>query len=136
MSSLFFESANTPQVTGKINFVNPKKNSGLWFDPSNFADPNPGAFGNVPHALCCGPAISNTDMVISKATPITERWKTEFRAEFYNTWNHTQFGNPDGNFSDGAASFVNGVNTGGTFGLIQRVREDPRVIQFALKVMF
>ncbi len=136
MSSLFFESANTPQATGKINFVNPKKNSGLWFDPSNFADPNPGAFGNVPHALCCGPAISNTDMVISKATAITERWKTEFRAEFYNTWNHTQFANPDGNFSDGAADIENGVNTGGTFGLVQRVREDPRVIQFALKVMF
>jgi hypothetical protein len=136
MSSVFFESANTPQASGPIQFVNPKTNNGLWFNPSNFNDPNPGAFGNVPHALCCGPAISNTDLVISKATPINERWKTEFRAEFYNTWNHTQFANPDGNFTDGPADFVNGVNTGGTFGLIQRTREDPRVIQFALKLMF
>ncbi|MFZ0735521.1 MAG: TonB-dependent receptor [Candidatus Acidiferrales bacterium] len=136
MSSFFFEDANTPQVTGNIKFVNPKSNGGVWFNPSNFADPNPGAFGNVPHALCCGPAISNTDLVITKKTSISERWDTEFRAEFYNTWNHTQFANPDGDFSDGAANVVDGVNTGGTFGLIQKVREDPRVIQFALKLMF
>jgi hypothetical protein len=136
MSSFFFEDANTPEATGGIQFVNPKKNNGVWFNPSNFSDPNPGAFGNVPHALCCGPAISNTDLVITKATPINERWSTEFRAEFYNAWNHTQFGNPDGNFSDGAANFVNGVNEGGTFGLIQNVREGPRVMQFALKLMF
>jgi hypothetical protein len=125
MSSVFFESANTPQVSGPVQFQNPKTNGGYWFNPSNFADPAPGAYGNVPHALCCGPAISNTDMVISKTTPINERWKTEFRAEFYNTWNHTQFRNPDGNFSDGP-----------TFGLIQKTREDPRVIQFGLKLMF
>ncbi len=136
MSSVFFEDANTPQVTGKIQFVNPKSNNSQWFLSSNFSDPTAGGFGNVPHALCCGPAISNTDLVISKQTPFNERWKSEFRAEFYNTWNHTQFANPDGNFTDGAANFVNGVNQGGTFGLILKTREDPRVIQFGLKLMF
>ncbi len=52
----------------------------------------------MPHAFCCGPAISNTDLAIEKRTPINERLNTEFRAEFYNAWNHTQFANPDGNF--------------------------------------
>jgi hypothetical protein len=136
MSSLFFESANTPEVSGSIQFINPKTNHNEWFNPSNFNDPALAVYGNVPHALCCGPAISNTDLVISKDTPINERWKTEFRAEFYNAWNHTQFQNPDGNFSDAPANFVDGANIGGTFGLIQKTREDPRVIQFALKVMF
>jgi hypothetical protein len=136
MTSADFEDTNTPEITGPIQFLNPKANEGQWFNAANFSSPNPGTFGNVPHALCCGPAISNTDIVIAKNTTINERWKTEFRAEFYNAWNHTQFANPDGNFSDGAPDFVNGVNNGGTFGLVQNVREQPRVMQFALKLFF
>lgn len=124
MSSFFFEDANTPQITGKVQFLNPKTNNGQYFSTSNIVAPTQGTFGNLPHALCCGPAISNTDLVISKKTKINEKWNTEFRAEFYNTWNHTQFGNPDGNFSDS------------TFGIIQKTRVDPRLIQFGFKVSF
>ncbi|HTV57439.1 MAG TPA: carboxypeptidase regulatory-like domain-containing protein [Verrucomicrobiae bacterium] len=130
MSSFFFEDANTPEATGPVQFLNPKTNGGVWFNSANISDPNPGTFGNIPHALCCGPAISNTDLVIAKNTAINERWNTEFRAEFYNAWNHTQFANPDGNFSDGSPA------DGGTFGQILNLREQPRVIQFALKLMF
>jgi len=123
--SYFFEDANTPEVTGPVQFVNPKTNANhQWFDPSNISDPAPGTFGNMPHSLCCGPPISNTDFSIEKHTSIGERWSTEFRAEFFNLWNHTQFANPDGNFSDL------------TFGQITKTREDPRVIQFALKFLF
>ena len=82
-----------------------------------------GTFGNTPHALCCGPALSDTDLVIAKRTPITERINTEFRAEFYNAFNHTEFQNIDGNFSNS------------TFGQVLRLR-DPRVMQFALKFLF
>ena len=78
----------------------------------------------MPHSLCCGPPLSNADIALVKHTPINEHWNSEFRAEFYNAWNHTQFANPDGNFSDT------------TFGQIQKTREDPRVIQFALKFLF
>jgi hypothetical protein len=129
-SSFFFEDANTPQVTGKVQFTNPKSatnvanGTAFYLDPGNISDPGAGQFGNLPHALCCGPALSNTDLVISKKTPINERWNTEFRAEFYNAWNHTQFANPDGNFSDS------------TFGQILKIREGPRVIQFGFKVLF
>ena len=61
--------------------------------------------------------------MIAKRTPITERINTEFRAEFYNTWNHTEFTNPDGNFSSS------------TFGLVLNTRP-PRVMQFGLKILF
>ncbi len=132
-SSYFFEDANTPYSTGPVQFVNPKVNTGngnFWFNKSTFCDPfstscpqQLGTFGNTPHSLCCGPALSNTDLVIAKRTPINERWNTEFRAEFYNAWNHTEFTNPDGNFTDS------------TFGQVLKTR-DPRVMQFALKVMF
>ena len=123
-SSFFFEDANTPQVDGRVQFVNPKANGNQWFTSGNINDPAAGTFGNMPHALCCGPALSNTDIALVKHTAINERWTSEFRAEFYNAWNHTQFANPDGNFSDT------------TFGLIQKTRKDPRVIQFALKFLF
>jgi hypothetical protein len=136
-SSYFYEDANTPYSNGPVHFVNPKTNvvvngtnEHFWFDTSTFCDPfsascpqQLGTFGNTPHSMCCGPALSNTDLVIAKRTPINERWNTEFRAEFYNAWNHTEFTNPDGNFSDS------------TFGQVLKTR-DPRVMQFALKVMF
>ena len=147
-SSFFYEDANTPYSTAPVHFVNPKnvltiggvpQEGNFWFNPATFCDPlagfpatgappsscaqAKGSFGNTPHAMCCGPALSNTDLVIAKKTPINERWSTEFRAEFYNAWNHTEFENPDGNFSDS------------TFGQVQKAR-DPRVMQFALKVMF
>jgi hypothetical protein len=133
-SSEFFEGANTPEITGPIHFTNPRAVNGSnlnhsWFDATNFSDPNLGYFGNVPHSLCCGPAISNTDLVISKKTKIGERWDSEFRAEFYNAWNHTQFSNPDGNFADGSPP-------NGTFGTITNTREGPRVMQFGLKFLF
>jgi outer membrane receptor protein involved in Fe transport len=130
MGSFDFEVANTPQVTGKVQFTNPRivnPSSGLnhnWFKTGNISDPGLGTFGNMPHSLCCGPALSNTDISIEKQTRINERWNTEFRAEFYNAWNHTQFANPDGNFTDF------------TFGQIQKVRETPRVIQFGFKILF
>jgi outer membrane receptor protein involved in Fe transport len=128
-SSFFFEDANTPQATGPVSthrtvVAVPGSLNQVFAISGTINDPNPGTFGNLPHALCCGPALSNTDLVISKKTPINERWNTEFRAEFYNAWNHTQFNNPDGNFSDS------------TFGQILRTREDPRVLQFALKFLF
>lgn len=128
-SSEFFEGANTPVAAGPVQFLNPKTNGNFWFDPTNFTDAtvtgtNYGVFGNTPHSLCCGPAISNTDLVIAKNTKIGERWNSEFRAEFYNAWNHTQFNNPDGDFADS------------TFGEILKTREGPRVMQFALKFMF
>src|SRR5579862_8443904 len=122
-SSFFFESAGQPEITGKVHFLNPKTNNGFYFATNNINDSAPGTYGNSPHALCCGPAINNSDIMLNKKTRISERFDTEFRAEFYNAWNHTQFNNPDGDFSDT------------TFGQILKAR-DPRVIQFALKVLF
>jgi hypothetical protein len=135
-SSIFFESTATPYMAGPLQRLNPKTNGGLWFNTSNFCDATTilpstggacpqalGTFGNTPHALCCGPALNNTDLVIAKNTPITEKINSEFRAEFYNAWNHTQFENPDGNFTDS------------TFGVITKAR-DPRVMQFAIKFLF
>jgi Carboxypeptidase regulatory-like domain/TonB dependent receptor-like, beta-barrel len=70
------------------------------------------------------PGINNFDFSIFKTFKITESLSSEFRAEFFNGFNHTQFGNPDLSLSDS------------TFGTISSLMHTPREIQFALKLMF
>ena len=79
--------------------------------------------GNAPRTICCGPGVANWDMTLIKDTKLNERWNMQFRAEFFNILNHTQFYNPDGDISDS------------TFGQVQQAR-DPRLVQFALKLAF
>lgn len=94
-----------------------------WFNTAAFAAPAPFRFGNSSRSVLTGPGIANIDLSLGKSFPITERWRTEFRGEFYNLLNHTNFGQP------GA--------TRGTpaFGVISSARE-PRRIQLALRLTF
>jgi hypothetical protein len=84
----------------------------------------PGTIGNAPRTVCCGPGINNWEIAFLKITPLSERFKLEFRGELFNAFNHAQFFQPDGNFTDGS-----------DFGRVKRAR-DPRLIQFALKLSF
>jgi hypothetical protein len=125
-NSFDFEPVGEPNIVAPIRFIDPRKDPNhQFFDPASFADAPLGQFGNAPRTLCCGPRISQSDISIEKKTRLSERFNTEFRAEFFNAWNHTQFLTPDGNFT----------NNGTTFGTVQKAR-DPRQIQFALKVLF
>jgi len=93
---------------------------------TQFFDPNGVplfTFGTLGRNTLRGPGINNWDLGISKRTKITEKTTLEFRAEFFNAWNHAQFLNPD---SNGFSS---------TFGQISQTR-DPRLIQFALKLYY
>jgi len=96
------------------------------FDPNLFSNATvtSGTIGNAPRSICCGPGISNFEVGIQKVTPLSERTRIEFRAEFFNIWNHAQFVNPSGNISNGS-----------DFGRVNRVR-DPRLVQFAVKFFF
>ncbi len=125
-----FEAPGRPIETGPVAFLNPRKNSNYYFCNGgagaagcNIQDPPLGSLGG-PRTICCGAGINNFDMSLQKGIPIGETVHAEFRAEFFNIFNHTQFLNPDGNFSDGP-----------DFGRVTHTR-DPRQIQFALKVAF
>jgi len=127
MNSFDFNLPGRPDQVAPFTTQNPKTNSLYYFDPTIgkiFGDPALGTLGTAPRSICCGPGINNWDMSIHKQTKIGERVGSEFRAEFFNVFNHTQFLNPDGNYSDGFY-----------FGRIQHAR-DPRQIQFALKFFF
>jgi hypothetical protein len=60
-------------------------------------------------------------MGLFKMTPMGERLRVEFRTEIFNVFNHAQFYGVDGNSGD--------------IGQPQKVR-DPRLLQFALKLIF
>jgi hypothetical protein len=130
-NSFDFELPGKPDLIAPFKTQDPRKNGGYYFDPNSFALPVQTAtstplqlLGDAPRTICCGPGISNFDFSIQKITPVGEGKHFEFRAEFFNAFNHTQFLNPDGNISDGA-----------DFGKVKRTR-DPRNIQFALKFAF
>jgi hypothetical protein len=74
-----------------------------------------------------GPGQHNVDLALGKLTPIagSEFVNLEFRAEFFNAFNSSQFANPDTAFSDGAA-----------FGQITATSVAPRIGQLALKLHF
>ena len=70
------------------------------------------------------PGINNWDFQIMKETRVSEKLAAQFRAEFFNGWNHTQFG-------DASTDLVPGQ-----FGRIGGLRIDPREIQFGLKLLW
>ncbi len=85
------------------------------------------SFGNSGRNSVRGPGINNVDLSIFKNFKFSERTNLQFRTEFFNAFNHTQFlisGN-----SNTAFGFL------GSFGQVTQTR-DPRIIQFALKLSF
>jgi len=119
-----FSFPGRPDLVAPFKTLNPRNNGGLFFDPSSFALPSLGSLGSAPRTICCGPGIVNTDLSLQKTFVVREGKSVEFRTEAFNIFNHTQFLNPDGNFSDGS-----------NFGRVTRARS-PRQIQLALKLHF
>ena len=97
-----------------------------FFDPLLFAAPGAGVFGDAPRAVCCGPGFANVDASIHKWFNFTERWKMQFRGDFYNLPNHPNFANPATNRGRGDFATIGStlIGTGG------------RVTQLALRLEF
>ena len=102
-----------------------------WFNPCAFASAPAGELGTAPRAPVYGPRFVNTDFSVMKDFPIRETMRLQFRAEFFNLFNHAQF-------------YLNGVgdtgeqdiNTPSSFGVINNTVNNPRLIQFALRLNF
>jgi hypothetical protein len=124
LDSYDYETIGRPDLVAPFQRLSPQSSGGYYFAPTSFADAALGQIGNAPRTMCCGPGIVNFDFAVHKSIPLTEGKNLDFRTEIFNLFNHTQFFNPDGNISDGAA-----------FGQVTRA-QDPRLIQFALRLMF
>jgi hypothetical protein len=128
VSSLVPNTSNRPDVSGSAHDPHTVAE---WFDTSIYAPSAPGTFGNTPRNSVRGPGRDNWSLSLFKNFMLNQERGSniQFRAEFFNVWNHTQFiGN----------SALNGIsrNLGASdFGKITGAY-DPRTIQLALKLSF
>lgn len=100
-----------------------------WFDPAAFAPAADGQYGNSKRAPFRLPGRDQTDLALSKNFyPMARR--VQFRADFINAFNHTQWNGVDNGCG---ASLTTCVVPGDTFGTITSTR-NPREIQLSLKL--
>jgi hypothetical protein len=127
--SIVQQAGNRPNVNGLITYPH---TVGEWFDTSVFSTPAPGTFGDLGHNAIRGPGRDNWNLSIFKTFAFTERLRFEFRAESFNTWNHTQFK------GDQNGSFGNGIDTNTSDSRFGQVTAafDPRVFQLGAKLIF
>jgi hypothetical protein len=110
--------------------------TGFLINPAAFAAPSAGRFGSCAPRLFHGPGISATDLSLFKQFRFTERIQLQFRAEFFNAFNHPNFANPSANIAF-PASFGKVTNTlSPILGMGSGGPGDPREVQFALKLYF
>jgi hypothetical protein len=122
-----------PNVVGMLAYPKTWKpyiygSSNFWFNPGTttnpvFARPANGSYGNSGNGTEQGPGVAVSNMALYKDFPIHESVKLQFRAEYFNVFNHT---NPNGP----------GLTFGsGTFGVITSAK-DPRIGELSMKLFF
>jgi hypothetical protein len=95
-----------------------------WFNTAAFKIPTSYTFGNEGRNNLTGAKVTNVDFITYKDFRLTERFNLQFRAEFFNIFNHTNFGLPSNNVQ------------ASSFGQITSTSTASRQIQFALKLQF
>jgi len=83
-----------------------------------------GTFGDTGKNILRGPRFFETDLGLMKTTQITERASAQLRAEFFNAFNNVNFSRPHNDVTDPQIGQITGLDG------------KPRILQFALKVMF
>jgi hypothetical protein len=113
---------DTPVFTGSSIHRENARATGNYFDPTQFVAEPIGTLGSS-RRFFGGPGLNNWDMALLKDTTITERMRLEFRAEFFNIFNHAQF------------NAVNGNINNSTFGTVLSA-QPPRIGQLSMKFYF
>ena len=115
---------NFPNCNGNPNTGNNIRTLQRWFDTTKVVSQPFGTFGNCATGIIEVPGENNIDLSAVKNTVFHDRYRAEFRAEFFNAFNHASFGQP--NTTVGSASF----------GIITSTRTSNRQIQFGLKIYY
>jgi hypothetical protein len=119
-SGVFFINPNLLNITTNAQ----GQFTGSTLKPGLLDTPLPGQFGNFPRNNINGPGFWQADFSVSKRTRFYERGDVEFKATFYNAFNHA-------NFIFGSPTF-----DGASFGQISGQRGSPRIIHFILGINF
>jgi len=114
--------SNRPNLTGSVSYPH---TVAQWFDKTAFTAPAVGAFGTLGHNALRGPGRDNWNLSLFKSFLLSEARgsRLEFRAESFNTWNHTQFHDVSTNLGDNK------------FGQVTSAFE-PRIFQLGMKIVF
>ena len=90
-----------------------------------------------------GFGASQADLAFQRQFQLTERMQLRFRGEFFNIFNHPNFGPPDNNITDAlfgysTATLASSLGSGGPNGGLNPLYQigGPRSIQLALKLQF
>jgi len=134
------DNSGTGELNDRPNLVsNPRsgdrRTATSFFNAAAFAPAPFGTFGTAGRNSIVGPRLQIFDMSVGKTTKINDRLTTQFRAEAFNLFNHTNFALPQVGFD--AANFNTITATPDVDLNNPRLADGgPRVIQFGLKLLF
>jgi hypothetical protein len=94
-----------------------------WFDTGAFAAPLFGFYGNASNGVIRGPSYTSFNAGLAKTFPVVEKLHGQFRAEAFNLANHPNFKSVDTGLGSGTYGHVTSAG-------------DPRILEFALKVIY
>lgn len=106
-----------------------------WFNKAAFARPADGSFGSSGRNTVIGPRLHIVDFSVTKTTQFNDRFSAQFRAEFFNLFNHANLSLPNVDFNSAAFSAIS-ETPDVTAGNPRLGEGGPRVIQFGLKLIF
>jgi len=113
-----------------------------FFNPAAFSAPAYGTVGNLGRDTLTGPGLANLDLALHKSAQISERLHAQFRAEFFNVLNRTNFSTPNpvvftSGPTQGTATNQNAVPVASpTAGVITATATNSRQVQLGLKLLF
>jgi hypothetical protein len=101
-----------------------------WLDPSQFIVGPPGFLGDVGRLTARGDDFSNVDFSLGKNAELAEDVTLQFRAEFFNVFNHPNFRHPS------RALITSSGRPSSSFGRVTATDNSSRQVQFAVKFLF
>jgi len=104
--------------------INPTNGAVQWLNRAAFASAPEGRRGNSERGQFTGPSYTVWDMSLRKQFGIGDDVKVQIQADFFNVWNHVNWGNPNTDLSSAS------------FGLITGVTGQPRNIQLGARIIF
>jgi hypothetical protein len=116
---------NRPDQVAGCSVYSANHGAHQWINPACFVAPAVGQLGNAKRVPVVGPDFFNSDFSLIKQFALPRRdMGLNFRAEFFNLFNHPQYGMPIGD-----------INEAG-FGAVNSTVNNPRLVQLALKLTF
>jgi hypothetical protein len=128
-----------PQVNPDFKGTLYPRTSSEWFNPDAYLAPYPGTDGNAGRDTLAGPGLDDIDFSLAKNATIHERLRAQFRAEYFNALNHTNFTTPNAIvFSNGPTPAKPSASAAisPTAGAMTATATTSRQLQFAIKLLF